>query len=267
MYGADTSYMYAIRCLMKVAPFKVVPMILGLSIAVFGYMIRICERPLNRDPTVDIEFNTYWNAMWCVILTMTTVGYGDVYARTMIGRAVSFIMCIWGISVVSIMVVTITNVLAMDNLEEKALVVLRRLELKREQKKEAAFILTNIAKLGMNKKKISNPNLRDKKNEEVVGDLKRHLNTFKQITRRIKGVEDNVGAYEEVNRQIGNVREDIKTLMERQEEFQKSVMAMFEGNSQPASSSRKRSGSVKIYVESRLNINDTEEDVVIAKMR
>jgi len=205
--------------------------------------------------------------MWCVILTMTTVGYGDVYARTMIGRAVSFIMCIWGISVVSIMVVTITNVLAMDSLEEKSLVVLRRLELKKKQKKEAAFILTNIARLGMNKKKISNPELRDKKNEEIVGDLKRHLNTFKQISRKIKGVEDNVGAYEEVNRQIGNVREDIKSLMEKQEEFQKSIMTMLEGNTQAGCSSRKGSGSVKAYVESKLNINDTEEDVVIAKMR
>ena len=78
-------------------------------------------------------------------------------------------------------------------------------------------------------------------------------------------MEDNVGAYEEVNRQIGNVREDIKTLMEKQEEFQKSILQMLEGNSQAGMTSRKN--SAKIYVESRLNINDTEEDVIIAKTR
>ena len=33
---------------------------------------KIHKRPLNRDPDVEIEFNSYWNAMWCVILTMTT---------------------------------------------------------------------------------------------------------------------------------------------------------------------------------------------------
>ena len=69
-----------------------------------------------------------------------------------------------------------------------------------------------------------------------------------------------------MNRQIGNVREDIKTLMEKQEEFQKSILQMLEGNnSQLGLTSRK--GSAKIYVESRLNINDTEEDVIIAKTR
>ena len=61
--------------------------------------------------------------------------------------------------------------------------VLRRLELKKKQKKEAAFILTNIAKLGLIKKKNLNPELRNKKNEEVVDDLRRHLSSFKQLTR------------------------------------------------------------------------------------
>ena len=50
---------------------------------------------------------------------MKLVGYGDVYARTMFGRVVSFIMCMWGISIVSVMVVTLTNVLTMDPVEEK----------------------------------------------------------------------------------------------------------------------------------------------------
>ncbi len=121
--------------------------------------------------------------MWLVVLTMTTVGYGDVYARTIFGRIVSFVMCMWGITIVSIMVVTITNVLTMDSLEEKALVVLRRLELKKVQKKEAAFILTNIARLGLIKKKYPNSEMRNKKNQEVVGELRKHLNSFKTITR------------------------------------------------------------------------------------
>ena len=68
--------------------------------------------------------------------------------------------------------------------------VLRRLELKKKQKKEAAFILTNIAKLGLIKKKTSNPELRNKKNEEVLGDLRRHLSSFKQLTRYILTLEN-----------------------------------------------------------------------------
>jgi len=50
---------------------------------------------------------------------MTTVGYGDFYARTHFGRIISFLCCIWGVFVVSLMVVTLNNVLSMSSAEEK----------------------------------------------------------------------------------------------------------------------------------------------------
>ncbi len=76
-----------------------------------------------------------------------------------------------------------------------------------------------------------------------------------------------------MNRQIGNVREDVKTLMEKQEQFQKQIFELLTENAQmPMTYSpqvsigrRSRKASVGLVVESRLNINDTEEDVVIAK--
>jgi potassium intermediate/small conductance calcium-activated channel subfamily N protein 2 len=48
---------------------------------------------------------------------MTTVGYGDFYARTDLGRLVIFIVCIFGVFVVSMMVVTLTNSLITTSLE------------------------------------------------------------------------------------------------------------------------------------------------------
>ena len=83
-----------------------------------------------------MSFTNYWNAMWCTILTMTTgmifktyfsiiiyfvVGYGDFYAKTHFGRLISFFCCIWGVFVVSLMVVTLNNVLSMTPAEEKVI--------------------------------------------------------------------------------------------------------------------------------------------------
>ena len=42
---------------------------------------------------------------------MTTVGYGDIFPMTNPGRLIAFFICIWGVSLVSMMVVALTNVL------------------------------------------------------------------------------------------------------------------------------------------------------------
>jgi hypothetical protein len=58
---------------------------------------------------------------------MTTVGYGDFFPRTLIGRLIDVILVIWGIFIVSLMVVVLTNALDMDANESRALIVLNRL--------------------------------------------------------------------------------------------------------------------------------------------
>ena len=65
--------------------------------------------------------------MWNIIVTMTTVGYGEYYAQTHIGRFIIFIVCIWGVFIVSMMVITLNNTLETSTLENKAIVVLERL--------------------------------------------------------------------------------------------------------------------------------------------
>ena len=50
---------------------------------------------------------------------MTTVGYGDFFPKTTMGRVVGIIICFWGVVVVSIFVVTLTNMLAFEPSEDK----------------------------------------------------------------------------------------------------------------------------------------------------
>jgi Ion channel len=96
-------------------------------IFLFGYALRICESPLSRNDSESNNLSLYANTMWNIIITMTTVGYGDFYARTDLGRLIIFMVCIFGVFVVSMMVVTLTNSLMATSLEGKAITVLERL--------------------------------------------------------------------------------------------------------------------------------------------
>ena len=57
--------------------------------------------------------------MWTVIVTLATVGYGDFYEKSAMGRFIGMIMCFWGTFVVSYFVVTVTNMLTFSMAEEK----------------------------------------------------------------------------------------------------------------------------------------------------
>ena len=65
--------------------------------------------------------------MWDVIITLTTVGYGDYYPVTNFGRFIGIITAFWGVFFVSLFVVALTNTLELEESELRAFILLRRL--------------------------------------------------------------------------------------------------------------------------------------------
>jgi succinate-acetate transporter protein len=56
------------------------------------------------------DFSLFYNCLWTVIVTICTVGYGEVYPKSHLGRFVGIISCLWGFFVISMMVVTMGSI-------------------------------------------------------------------------------------------------------------------------------------------------------------
>ena len=105
----------------------------------------ITESPLDRIQSTYTDY-TFINSCWMSICTMTTVGYGDIFPRTILGRLTALGCAIYGTIIVSLMLVTCTNFFQMDSPQARAFTVIKRLKIRDMIKENAGRLLITINK-------------------------------------------------------------------------------------------------------------------------
>lgn len=89
---------------------------------------------------------------WFTIVTMTTVGYGDFFPRTIPGRIFAFVLCIWGVFYLGLLIVELTDRMVLSAEESKVLTFYEKLKYKELHRKSAAELICNLAKIKMSMK-------------------------------------------------------------------------------------------------------------------
>lgn len=79
--------------------FTIMIVILTLVAFLFGAATYFAEKDLNRDAFDSILIATYW-----AILTITSVGYGDMYPITPIGRLLSCLCALFGAATMGMLI-------------------------------------------------------------------------------------------------------------------------------------------------------------------
>ena len=83
---------------------------LGAAVALLGGSLGFFYVEQGVNPHMD----TYADSLWWALVTVTTIGYGDIYPVTNAGRLVASMMMIVGIGCVSILTGTIASNLLKD---------------------------------------------------------------------------------------------------------------------------------------------------------
>jgi voltage-gated potassium channel len=61
--------------------------------------------------TVDQgDFKTFWDGIWWAVVTVTTVGYGDLYPHTVAGRLIAMLLMLVGIGFIAVLTASIASI-------------------------------------------------------------------------------------------------------------------------------------------------------------
>ncbi|MDQ6990487.1 MAG: potassium channel family protein, partial [Mariprofundaceae bacterium] len=75
---------------------------------VFGFVFVFGTSVYFLEHNVNDQFGTISDGLWWAFVTLTTVGYGDIYPMTMSGRLVAVVTMIFGIALYSLLVANLT---------------------------------------------------------------------------------------------------------------------------------------------------------------
>jgi hypothetical protein len=76
---------------------------------------------------IDAKYDYLTTAMWNLMITFMTIGYGDIYPKSHLGRLIGIIIAGFGVFYVALFVTALNNILEFESPEKKAFNLLQRL--------------------------------------------------------------------------------------------------------------------------------------------
>jgi hypothetical protein len=141
---------FAIKSEMKKRPGTILSSLLIISIIFFSFSIRTFEHKVfdaehgfvGVKGTNDLQ--NLLNCSWLIVVTMTTVGYGDFYPRTHLGRFIGVLACIVGLLLLSLIIVFLGSVTEFSYEEKKAYSKLKKLFADDNVENKAANVIKSV---------------------------------------------------------------------------------------------------------------------------
>jgi hypothetical protein len=119
-YGFTANVRFTFKCFIIKNPGVTVICTLTTSILVLSYILRIFEIPYYH--AIDqVDFDEYFTAIWCIVITMTTVGFGDTVPFSYFGRSVIIITAFWGAFLISLLIVSVGKIFELEKNQKKAM--------------------------------------------------------------------------------------------------------------------------------------------------
>lgn len=117
-YGFYPGFRFILKSKFIKSPEKTIMTWFIFTIFVVTYMLRIFEVYYSIYPATDnskSKETQVFNIVYLVIITITTVGYGDLAPKSNPGKFITMWLAIWGTMMMAFVVAALTKVLSMND--------------------------------------------------------------------------------------------------------------------------------------------------------
>jgi hypothetical protein len=149
----ENNLIFTWKSLMKNKP-KFLLLIVGVFlIYFFSFSIRVFERGYNPE-----LYNNFINPIWFIIVTMTTVGYGDITPKTNEGKIIATVSCVIGVFIISLLIITITNFFTMNFHDINSFLILEKAKSNEGREDRAQTVIYCFSVFYFKRRKLYNEN-------------------------------------------------------------------------------------------------------------
>lgn len=188
-YNVKAGLHFALKAEMKKRPYTMLVIVTCIAMAICAFCVRTFEYGIfdsNSNATNlkgDNDLQNLQNCFWLIIVTMVTVGYGDMYPKSHFGRFVVIIASILGMLLVSLIVVSLAVLTEFTDEEKKAYNVIKKIQADSSAFQKAANVICDICKLRYlnekkRKKRLQGENILGQR-FIILTQLKRNISFFK----------------------------------------------------------------------------------------
>jgi hypothetical protein len=152
-YRVRAGVHFAIKAELKKRPYTMLTILMLISLTICAFAVRTFEYGVlnGNNSTISLkggnDLQSLDNCFWLIIITMTTVGYGDIVTKSHFGRFISVVACILGMLLVSLIVVSLAVISEFTNEEKKAYLIIKKLQAEDSANNKAADVIKDLIKL------------------------------------------------------------------------------------------------------------------------
>jgi hypothetical protein len=217
------NFLFCLKSEFKNKPFTLVLVTWAFAIFVFGYALRGIEMIFMPGGN-GLDWSYFWNGMWCMVITMATVGFGDYYPISILGRILVVICGFLGTFLVSLLVSALSLTVEFNPQEQNAYDSINEVNFEFEYGETAVIVLQRALRYHWHVKSATDDyferdiNFRRTKSQLyiLIRDI---LQSFRKLKRKKEDTTNSIKIYQSLNKieayisvELVKIKEQLSTL-------------------------------------------------------